>query len=431
VVAVDVRKEVVDSVNDGTSYINEKGVIDAVKKAVGRGDLTATLDIKKAVSDSKATIIAVQTPFERGRTVLGPLKAACRDVASAVGEGSVVILESTVPPGTCEKVVLPMFERMGKKEGSDFYFAYCPERIAPGNSLEEFVNNERIVGAGRRESSEKAVSVLRRAVKGRLVETDLLSAETTKLVENAARDVYIAFANDLAKISTKIGVDVREVIRLANTHPRVKILNPGPGVGGPCLTKDPYLLLDGIGEDESGMGVMIRTARSVNDSMSREVLRLVRSGGGARRGSKVAVLGTAYKPEVGDPRASPSRPVIESLLSLGFDVHAYDPYCSESFGAKRAASMEEAVSEASVAVVMVAHGEFAKTSPGEIAKMMGGRPLIVDAARAFGGSGPGEEGYLLLRLGDGTSGTESERRRTRENRRGPARGGSRTAKRGP
>ena len=402
-VGVDLRKEVVEAVNRGSSPMGESDLAEAVRVAVGAGNLRATTDTKEAVSGARAVIIAVQTPFEGGKTVLGPLVKACRQVAASISRGTTVIVESTVPPGTCGRELLPVFEGEGFKDGSDFYFAYCPERIAPGNSLEEFVQNDRIIGTGNRASRARALSAMKSAVKGRLLETDILTAETTKVVENAARDVYIAFANDLAKMSMKVGVDVREVIALANTHPRVKLLNPGPGVGGPCLTKDPYLLLEGLGDDP-GCGDMLKVARKVNDSMAEEVLRLVGPGEGLHKGARVAVLGTAYKADVDDPRKSPSEPIVKGLIRRGFAVSAFDPNCTEGFGAEMKGSLGEAVRGAECAILLVPHREFRGLRASKLAAGMARRPLIVDAAGVFGARETASSEYRLRRLGDGRKG---------------------------
>jgi UDP-N-acetyl-D-mannosaminuronic acid dehydrogenase len=251
-------------------------------------------------------------------------------------------------------------------------------------------------------SFEKAEALLKRAVKGNLLRAEVINAEAAKLVENTARDVYISFANDLAKIAWRAGWDAREVIRLANTHPRVKILNPGPGVGGPCLTKDPYLLLAGVPEGDDELGVTIRTARRVNDGMYREIFKMMEDAGRPPPGSKVAVLGTAYKPQVGDPRASPSEPVVKELLLMGYDVWAYDPFCAEGFGARMAKSAEEAVEGASCLMLLVAHAAFTQMDLAAVAARMAKDPLVIDAV-GIAGTGAKGRGFRLSRLGDGSS----------------------------
>lgn len=399
VVGVDVKEEVVAKVRKGASPLAEPTIVESIRRLVREGKLSATTDTAGAVAASKAVIVSVQTPFEGGRAEMKHLAKAVEAVARSMREGTTLVVESTVPPGTCEKVLLPILERGGRRDGKNFFFAYCPERISPGDSLREFVNNDRIVGGDRSTSREKGRELMKAAVKGRLILTDIRTAETTKLVENAARDVYIAFANDLAKICDSVGVDVREVIELANTHPRVKILNPGPGVGGPCLTKDPYFLLQGM-ERRDSAGALIRTARSVNESMRDEVLSLVEGGGRVERGSKIAVLGTAYKPDVDDPRSSPSEPIIRSMLKKGYGVRSFDPFCREGFGAKVAASLEEATKGADCAVILVAHSQFRAKSLDRMVENMAKDPLVVDAV-GISAKGAQPRHYRLRRLGDG------------------------------
>lgn len=400
-VGVDVRSDVVDKVNQGVGHLDEPGIAEAVSRSVKSGMLRATTDIEGAIADSESVIVSVQTPYENGQANLSYVKEACGQVGRSLRRGSLLVVESTVPPGTCRNVLLPTVESGGRREGVDFFFAYCPERIAPGNSLSEFKSNDRILGADSPESMRRARELMALTVSGRLVETGILNAETSKLVENTARDVYIAFANDLAKICSRLGVDVREVIRLANTHPRVKILDPGPGVGGPCLPKDPFLLLSSLGGEPRSNGDMIRTARKVNDSMPGEVFGLVRGIGTLRPGDKVAVLGTSYKPGVGDPRASPSEKVVRLLLGAGYDVHSFDPYCREGFGAKVDASLESAIDGAKCAVFLVAHSAFRSVELRKMADALAEKGAVVDAVGLFTGSPPGQREVMLIRLGDG------------------------------
>jgi UDP-N-acetyl-D-mannosaminuronic acid dehydrogenase len=400
VVGADVKEDLVALLLRGRSPLAEPTIARSVRKLVDAGRLSATTDVGAAVAASGAVIIAVQTPLEGGRAVLDHLVRAVETVAGSLREGGTVVVESTVPPGTCGTFLLPILERSGWRDGKDFYFAYCPERISPGDSLREFVHNDRVVGADSDASRAKGVEVMKRAVEGRLLLADVRTAETTKLVENAARDVYIAFANDLAKICARTGVDVREVIELANSHPRVKILSPGPGVGGPCLTKDPYFLLEGVEGGASGAGVMIRTARSVNESMKEEVLGLI-EGGAVRPGGRVAVLGTAYKPDVDDPRSSPSEPIIRSLLLKGYDVHSYDPYCVEGFGSKVEETLGNATAGAECVLILVAHTKFRRMPLARLASGTAKDPLVVDAV-GISKRGHVSGSFKLLRLGDGT-----------------------------
>jgi len=400
-VGVDIKSEVVNMLNKGSSFIREPDIIQTIKKTVKEKKLVATTDINHAVQNSKAIIIAVQTPVENATIELKYLHKACEDVAGAVKEGTLVIIESTVPPGTCSKLVRPIFERRGFRDGKSFFLAYCPERIAPGNSLTEFLNNDRIIGYDEPASGKKAIELFTKVTEGEIHTTDIITAETVKLVENTARDVYIAFANEVSRICSNIGIDAWEVIKLANTHPRVKILKPGPGVGGPCLTKDPYMLLQNYKDDNSRENSIIKYARLINDSMYQDVLKLIHSGFSKEfKGKKIAILGTAYKPEVSDARSSPSEKVIRALIDEGFEVWAYDPFCEETFGAKKAKDLVEAINGASCCVFMVGHNEFSGIELGQLAKNMSERKFIVDATGVLPvKDGKYDNNIMVLRLG--------------------------------
>jgi UDP-N-acetyl-D-mannosaminuronic acid dehydrogenase len=379
-VGVDIKREIVDGINRGQSPLGEADIVKCVKEAVSQGYLSATIDLRRAVAESKAVIIAVQTPLENGKVRLKYLTRACRSVAAAIKSGALVIVVSTVPPGTTAKMIRPIFEQRGFDDGDSFFLAYCPERIAPGNSMSEFLNNDRIVGFDNGKSGDMALQLLKRVTNSNLYSTDTVTAETVKLVENTARDVYIAFANEVSKICTKIGVDTWDVIRLANTHPRVRILRPGPGVGGPCLSKDPYMLLQSYRDAKLSKKSIIRYARIINENMYQDVMKLIRFGlAQVSSNRKIAVLGTAYKPEVGDPRSSPSEKVISELIHDGFDVWAYDPYCKETFGAREARDLIEAVKGASCCVFMVAHRVFSEVSITQLGRFMEEQPVVVDA----------------------------------------------------
>jgi len=293
-----------------------------------------------------------------------------------------VIISSTVPPGTLLGKVKPKLESLsGLSVETEFYLAYAPERIAPGKALKEFVESPRLVG-GIGPNSTKIASELFKTVCKTVIETDAVTAEVAKLAENTFRDVNIAFANQLALICEHYGVDVTEVIKLANTHPRVNIHMPGPGVGGPCLTKDPYLLINKIKPTDYDI---IRTARKINDSMPKHVIELtlqaLKNVRKEVKNSKIAILGTAYKGDVDDSRNSPSKQIIYELIRLGAKVVVYDPYCKESFGAKKASSLYEGVKDADCILILTDHTEFKNLHLKEIKALMNEKPVIVDGRR--------------------------------------------------
>ncbi len=297
VVGVDVRSDVVQNVSRGTVNTNEQGLEELLRRVVGSGRLEASTESASVIKESDAVIVCVQTPInDQRKPDLTYLKSACDEVAQGFSKGKLMIVVSTVPPRTMKDVVVKILEeKSGRKCGVDFWLAYCPERITPGRMLQELATGDRIVGSFDTDSAAVAVELLKTVSSGGLSITDCGSAEVAKLAENTFRDVNIAFANELALICEDVSVDVEEVILLANTHPRVKIHSPGCGVGGPCLIKDPYLLLSAR-VDDGKLGI-VEASRKMNDSMPSHTIRLlVKALGEAGKdvkNSKVAVLGVA------------------------------------------------------------------------------------------------------------------------------------------
>jgi len=380
VLAIDVRPELVSAVNDGLSPVREPGLAELISRNVKPGRLRALLSADADLSVFDAIIISVQTPLGRGKKPdLSFLEKALDDVAACLKKGMLVVVSSTLPPGAMQTMVKPKLESSGLKADVDFYLAYVPERIAPGNALKEFVESPRLVG-GIGPNSTKVASELFKVLCKKVIETDAATAEVAKLAENTYRDVNIAFANQLAMICEQYGVDVRKVIELANTHPRVNIHRPGPGVGGPCLPKDPFLLVANIKDRKAKS--LIEVARRINDYMPKHVVRIavraLRHAGKEVEKCKVAVLGTAYKADVDDARLSPSKPIINGLKKFGIRVVAYDPHCRESFEAEPANSLIEAVKDADCIIIVTDHSSFKTLNLEEIKKAMNYVPVIVD-----------------------------------------------------
>jgi UDP-N-acetyl-D-mannosaminuronic acid dehydrogenase len=383
VIALDIRSEVVKAVNNGASTINEPGLKELVLRNVQASRLRATSDVTEALDGADAIVIAVQTPIVKNmKPNLSFLMKALSETGRAIKKRMLVVVTSTVPPGTMLRIVKPKLESMSSLEADiDFYLAYVPERIAPGKAIREFVENPRLVGGIGPNSTEIAAELFRTVCRNVMV-TDAATAEIAKLAENTFRDVNIAFANQLALICEELGVDVMEVIGLANTHPRVNIHLPGPGVGGPCLPKDPYLLIypsKATGRD------IISMARQINDYMPKHtanlIIRALKKTGKGIKNSKVAVLGTAYKGDVDDSRLSPSGPLVHELVRLGSRVTVYDPFSSESFGAERANSAYEAARSADCLVIETDHTEFKRLDLEKVKKLMNDNPVIIDARR--------------------------------------------------
>jgi UDP-N-acetyl-D-mannosaminuronic acid dehydrogenase len=330
VLGVDVSERVVETINRGEIHIEEVDLDGLVQGVVARGLLSASTQIAPA----DVFVIAVPTPFDKDHAPdISYVLAAARSIAPVLKSGDVVILESTSPVGTTEAMrdliaeLRPDLKVPGVSAGTpDHSIAYCPERVLPGKILEELTNNDRSIGGITPRCARKALAFYKRFVRGTCVTTDARSAEMTKLVENAYRDVNIAFANELSIVSDKMGLDVWEVIRLANRHPRVNILSPGPGVGGHCIAVDPWFIVHGAPEETP----LIRTARGVNDGKIRHVIRKAEALVEASPAAKVACLGLAFKANIDDFRESPARLVAATLARrFGARINVVEPYAAE------------------------------------------------------------------------------------------------------
>jgi UDP-N-acetyl-D-mannosaminuronic acid dehydrogenase len=386
VIGADLKQEIVETVSSGKSHIREPKLEDLVEKVIRQGMLKATTNTRQAAREADVVILCVQTPInESKKPILTYLRKACQAVAKGLVRGKLIVVQSTVPPGTTKNFVAKMLEKeSGLKCGEDFWLAYCPERIAPGKAVKEFIENVRIVGGYNLESVEVAVELLKTVSEGEILTTDCTSAEIAKVAENAFRDVNIAFANELALICEQMGSDVMEVIRLANTHPRVNIHKPGCGVGGSCLPKDPYLLLHPV-KEKGFKSRVIEPCRELNDYMAKHTVELVakalKRAGKNVSGSKVAVLGVAYKGEVDETRNSPSERIVRGLMDLGAEVTVYDPYSEETFGAVKTEDILESVKEADCIVVATDHRLFKDMDLQRIKMLMNKNPAIVDGRR--------------------------------------------------
>ena len=330
VLGVDVSDHVVETINRGEIHIEEVDLDGLVQGVVARGTLSASTQVAPA----EVFVIAVPTPFDKQHAPdISYVLAAARSIAPVLKSGDVVILESTSPVGTTEAMrdliaeLRPDLKVPGlSRETPDLSIAYCPERVLPGKILEELTNNDRSIGGITPRCARKALAFYKRFVRGTCVTTDARSAEMTKLVENAYRDVNIAFANELSIVSDKMGLDVWEVIRLANRHPRVNILSPGPGVGGHCIAVDPWFIVHGAPEETP----LIRTARGVNDGKIRHVIRKAEALVEANPNAKVACLGLAFKANIDDFRESPARLVAATLARrFGARINVVEPYAEK------------------------------------------------------------------------------------------------------
>jgi UDP-N-acetyl-D-mannosaminuronic acid dehydrogenase len=369
---VDVSAQVVETINRGAIHIVEPDLDVLVRAAVRSGNLQAALEPAPA----DVFIIAVPTPFigEGHEPDLSYVDAATEALAPVLEAGNLVILESTSPVGTTERVAAHL-ARIRPELAGRVRVAHCPERVLPGRILRELVDNDRVVGGIDLASTEAASAFYRSFVAGEVLATTARTAEMCKLVENSFRDVNIAFANELSLLCDKLGINVWELIRLANRHPRVEILRPGPGVGGHCIAVDPWFVVHSAPE----LTPLIQTARSINDGKRDWVVERVLEKAHRFRDPVVACLGLAYKPDVDDLRESPALAITLRLKeALGDDkVLAVEPNLS-STEERPLVELDEALAQADVVVALVAHRPF-KTIDPEILKTR----VVIDTCGVF------------------------------------------------
>lgn len=355
---VDINKNAVNLIQEKKLHIEENGLQERLNTAIDSGNFTVSTQPEEA----DVFIIAVPSPINEDKTAnLEYVREATKSIVPYVKKGNLVILESTVPPRTVEDVMIPVLKETNLELGTDLYISHSPERVIPGRVFEELVNNDRIVGGINEESSRLTEELYKTFVKGNIHITDATTAELVKVIENTYRDVNIAFANELAKISDKIGVNVWEAIKLANYHPRVNIHMPGPGVGGHCIAVDPWFLVEKLPETAQ----IIHLSRKTNDSMPEYTALKVKSIFDKKQIShgRVAVLGLAFKANIDDMRESPSLEVLAHLKELGIDYTAYDPHIKENKIANQTQSLEEAVDHADLILVLTNHEEFMTLNP--------------------------------------------------------------------
>lgn len=351
VVGVDVSPEVVETINAGNIHIVEPDLDVLVKSAVGSGNLTASME----PVPSDIFIIAVPTPLtSEQQPDLSYIKATVEAISPFIVPGNLVVLESTSPVGTTEELVAEMLIAAGHAVGSDVHIAYCPERVLPGQILIELVQNDRVVGGINEESTAVAADFYKSFVNGDVFATSAKTAEMVKLVENAYRDVNIAYANELSMLAEYEQINAWEVIELANRHPRVNILNPGPGVGGHCIAVDPWFLVS----RNPSLSRLISTARQVNDEKPLWVIDQVRARAERFKRPTIACLGLAFKADVDDLRESPALNIVSALVAenLG-EILVCEPNLS-SHPRFELSSLDVAINSADIVVLLVDHKAF-------------------------------------------------------------------------
>ena len=376
---VDVSESVVETINSGGIHIVEPDLDIMVKSAVGAGNLKASTE----PTEADIFIMAVPTPLTpgtdaQGKSVHKPdlsfIEAATRAICPYLKKGNLVILESTSPLGTTEEVVARIIREHGHDIENDILIAHCPERVLPGKILVELVENDRVVGGINERSTEEAAKFYEEFVRGDVFPTSAKTAELVKLSENSYRDVNIAFANELSMICDQEGIFAWEAIELANRHPRVDILNPGPGVGGHCIAVDPWFIVDRAPKRAR----LIRTAREVNDSKPEWVLQRIRRSAEKLKKPVIACLGLAFKADVDDLRESPA---LEIALRLKAEQLGRVLVCEPNINHSdhfELVSVRAAIEEADVLVVLVDHKQFRKIPAADLSEK-----IVIDTRGIF------------------------------------------------
>jgi UDP-N-acetyl-D-mannosaminuronic acid dehydrogenase len=389
VVGYDVDPRVFASLRGGAAHVKEEPVRELVLRALSTGELTLSDTLP---ADAQAYIICVPTPTVDHKPDLSYVQAAATDVAKVLAPGDVVILESTVPPGTMDRVVVPALRAAGV-DPDTVAVAHCPERVIPGAIVKELRENARVVGGRKPGDAEQARTLYEAFCDGPIYLTDNVTAELVKVIENTYRDVNIAFANELALLSEELGVDAHEAISLANHHPRVNILSPGPGVGGHCIPVDPHFLSNA----NPFVTELIQTSRRINERMPHVVVRRVVEFVGVREGAEIAILGAAYKANVDDTRESPTERVEELLRERGYRTRVFDPV-ADRYVRPLEATLEDAVRGCDAIVLMVAHDAFLSIDPAALAPLCRAK-TVIDTRAALDLATWSAAGFAVYALG--------------------------------
>ncbi|AEH06986.1 nucleotide sugar dehydrogenase [Methanothermococcus okinawensis] len=407
VVGVDIDEKRVELIKNGELIIDEPGLMTLVKGAINSGNL----NVKTEPEEADAFIICVPTPVihdknnkdnnknnnkdnnnETPKCDLTYVLSAVNGIKPYLKDGNLVVIESTIPPKTTEMIY--------KLIDKNIHMAYCPERVLPGKILKELVENDRIVGGIDEESSELAKEVYKSFVDGDIYLTNSTTAEMVKLMENTFRDVNIALANEFAKVCTEMKVNVWDAINLANKHPRVNILNPGPGVGGHCISIDPWFIVE-----KSKNAELIKKARELNDNMPKYVCNLIVKEFKKLNinNPKVSIFGVTYKGNVDDTRESPAKKIIECLLSNDFNVSIYDPHAKVfEYPLNK---LEDCIKGSDCIIVLTDHDEFKnfeKEDIYEISKLMKHK-IVIDTKNILNHNLWKESKFEVKLLGDGTT----------------------------
>ena len=385
VLGVDVSEHAVNTINQGKIHIVEPDLDMLVQAAVTTGKLKASLNPEPA----EAFMIAVPTPFKENKSPdLSYIRAALENIAPVISKGNLIVLESTSPVGTTDKISAWLAELRPDlvmphqdPDKADVFIAHCPERVLPGRVLQELVSNDRIIGGITERCAQKAVALYHLFVRGECLLTNARTAEMAKLTENSFRDVNIAFANELSMICDHLKINVWELIKLANRHPRVNILSPGPGVGGHCIAVDPWFIVDSAPEQAQ----IIRKAREINDSKPHYVIDKIKQAADQFKKPVIACLGLAFKADIDDLRESPALDIAMALLESNVgEILLVEPNIKQlpnkhAQHSARLTPLPQALEQANILVVLVDHKQFKTLHPADVATK-----VVIDTRGIFG-----------------------------------------------
>ncbi len=398
----DINLNLLDLLEQGRSPFEEHGLDNLIKNCIESTKFHTEKRLEETVKNSDIIIICVATPITNDvRPNLSALEKICNNISELNLEGKLVLIESSIPPYTFEELVMPAITKKHSL-GNNLWLAYVPERLSPGEAIIGIQSTPRVIGIVDDESGNLAKSLYQNIVSADILIAPVRVAEISKLVENTFRDVNVALANEIGLICEKYGVDFTEVRKVCNSHPRVNLLNPGPGVGGPCLPKDPYLLLNPQGRETIHSEIIIES-RKINDKMSQHVVDLViktlNQNNKQIQNSTITILGVAYKANVSDTRYSPAEKIIPSLLEQGSKIFVFDPFSEESFGGQTVSDVWKAISESDLVLVITEHDEFKKYSLEKIKDSMKQPAIIVDTRRIFDSSEAEDLGIKYVAIG--------------------------------
>ena len=390
VIGMDINLGILDKLNQGVIHIYEPGLQELVAEVLASGRLS----ISPEVVDADAFIIAVPTPFHEDKTAdMSFVESASESIVPHLRQGNLVILESTSPPMTTINIVAPILEKSGLQAGKDFHLAYSPERVLPGKILKELVENARVIGGVDHASAEAGRDLYQLFVQGEIILTDATTAEMVKLMENTSRDINIAIANEFCRLADRFGVDIWEAISIANRHPRVNILKPGIGVGGHCISVDPWFLVEAAPDRAE----LIKTARKINDAQPEFVCKVIEETFGDLSQKRIAFLGLAFKPNVDDLRESPAVELAHILMKKCASLTACEPYKTDATWKSIPINnnVEQLLKEVDLVVLAVNHQQFSEWNPAEIARI-NPRLAIFDAVNGWSKE-PWETAGLIYR----------------------------------